>query len=514
MKTTRRSFIKSASVFTAAGLSVPYLFERCGSGQQKLKNVIVLIGDDHAASVLGCYGNTIVRTPNLDKMASRGVRFSTAFANAPLCSASRQSLLTGRYPHATGVTLLRTPFPADQVTIAEHLKERGYVTGVIGKTHFNDDLPHGFNVRITARDYQRWLVENPPQKPPQDIKTRPKWRPFVDPARIWLNADMLPSEYYDKDCEGKFLADQAIKFLHENKINKFCLWVGFHEPHSPFHFPIEYMEKYNPENMPLPETGPEDDRWIPEIFRDLSESDKRGIIVSYYTSVEHLDKNIGLILSALEELQLDSETLVVYIGDQGYLIGDHKRFEKHMMWDPAIRSPLIFQAGGRYGPARVIDALTEFVDLAPTILDILDVDPMPDAQGRSFKAVLDGSKKEYKDYVFSEFLVDNKSMVRSKEWKYIYTTGERDLGQGYTTGYGPSGVLHRLYNVANDPFEKKNLADGPRNTKILSSLKQRLLEWFKNTHPHARQIPDTLSVDEQLARFCIPPDKNADIEAH
>ena len=474
-----------------------------------LQNVVVIIGDDHATSVLGAYGNELIRTPNLDRLAREGTTFLRAFANSPVCTPSRQSLITGRYPHAAGVTLLRTALSNEQVTIAEHLKEQGYRTGVVGKTHFNSNLSHGFDTLVRRADYYAFKNSLPPRSLPDSIETRKMpWRPFRDPARIWLNADALPDTTYDAESEGTFLANRAADFIQTNQDTSFLLWVGFFEPHSPFNFPIEYAGRYQPEDMVLPETSDEDDRWVPEIFRDLSEEDQRGVVAAYYNSVEYLDKNVGIVLDALEEAGLDENTLVIYLGDHGYLLGDHRRFEKHMMWEPAVRAPLIMRAGRQFAPGQRTDALTEFVDVVPTINELLDIPPLPTAQGRSTVAVLANPDTTIRQYVFSEFLVDNKAMVRDSEWKYIFTTGQRDLGQGYATGFGPSGVTHRLYHTAADPYEKTNVADRPENQARLAEMQQEMLTVFHETHPEADQLPERLSVEEQLAWFCEPVEED------
>ena len=466
----------------------------------------MIIGDDHASHVLGCYGNDIIRTPNLDRMASRGVRFTNAYANAPVCSASRQSLLTGRYPHAAGVTLLRTPFPEEQITVAEHLQQFGFATGYVGKMHFNNDLDHGFASKFRRSDLRTYREQHPPKSVDESIPVRPPWRPFRDPARIWLNADMLPGGYYDEDSDGTIYAKKAIEFLNNHQQERFCLWLGFQEPHSPFNFPIEYAGKYDPKDMPLPQGSPEDDRWVPEIYRDLSEEDRRGIIASYYTSVEYVDKNVGLVLDELDRLGLTDDTLVIYIGDHGYLLNDHKRFEKHMMWEPAIGAPLIVQAGDRFKPNVSSDALCEFVDLAPTIMDALGVEQMTTHQGISLMPVLAQETEDHKDYVFAEFTVDNKAMVCTNEWKYIYTTGKRDLGQGYATGFGPPGVTHRLYHIATDPNETTNVAGKAENAAVLAELQHLMIDHFKKTDPRASRLPAGLSDEEILAWFCEPPE--------
>ena len=476
-----------------------------------LRNVVVIIGDDHATSVLGAYGNNLIRTPNLDRLAQDGTTFLRAYANSPVCTPSRQSLITGRYPHAAGVTLLRTALPAGQVTIAEHLKQQGYHTGLVGKSHFNSDLSHGFDTLIQRPDYHAFKERLPAQSLPDSIRTRKMpWRPFQDPARIWLNADALPDTTYDAESEGTFFANQAANFIQTHQDTSFLLWVGFFEPHSPFNFPIEYAGKYNPDDIILPETSEEDDRWLPEIFRDLSDEDKRGVVSAYYNSVEYLDKNVGIVLDALQKAGLEENTLVVYLGDHGYLLGDHKRFEKHMMWEPAVRAPLIVRAGRQFSPGQRTEALTEFVDVVPTVTQLLAVLPLPTAQGRSAVAVLANPDTTFRDQVFSEFLVDNKAMIRDEEWKYIFTSGKRDLGQGYATGFGPSGVVQRLYNQQSDPYEKRNVADQPENKVVLAEMQQEMLTLFKETHPKADQLPEGLSIEEQLAWFCEPVEENPD----
>lgn len=280
-------------------------------------------------------------------------------------------MITGKLPHAVGVTLLQTPLAEDQVTIAEHLKRLGFATGAVGKMHFNSDLKHGFDYRMDRPDHQQHLAQHPPPKLPEGTQVKPVWRPFKDPARIWLNADGLPVGLLDADSEGTYFSERAIEFLRKNKDNRFCLWLSYNQPHSPFDFPVEYARRYDPAKTPLPQAGPEDARWIPAIFKDLSEADKRGIVASYYSSVEYRDKNAGLVLDELRRLGLEKSTLVVYVGDHGYLLGHHGRFEKHSIWEPAVRAPLIVRRGAGKGQGKTTDALVKFIDLAPTILEKL-----------------------------------------------------------------------------------------------------------------------------------------------
>jgi len=478
-----------------------------------LRNVVVIIGDDHANHVLGSLGNELIKTPNLDRLSQQGILFSNAFANSPLCSASRQSLLTGKYPHASGVTLLTTSFPEEQITIADHLKNYGFISAIIGKNHFNNNLNHGFDVKIERSDYYEYLENNPPGIPPDSIDIRPPWKPFRDHARIWLNAEALPSAYYDHDDIGTFYAEKAVEFIQNNKDNRFCLWVGFHEPHSPFNFPIEYRNRYDPDDMPLPQGSLEDEEFIPLVFKDLTDAEKKGIISAYYTSVEYLDKNIGLILKSIEDTGLADQTLVVYLGDHGYLLNHHKRFEKHMMWEEAVKAPLIIRAGSFEPGQHKRDEIVEFIDVAPTIMDFLGLNPMEKIHGISLRPFFIQEMEEFKDIVFSEFLADNKAMVRTDEWKYIFTSGKHDLAQGYATGNKPSGIRHRLYNLHDDPFEWHDVSNISSNQDILKNLQQRMIEIFEKTHPNTGDLPEGLSAEEQLIWFCEPPDENPDLNA-
>jgi choline-sulfatase len=502
----RRLCLPLFLLFYVSAGSLGLLSQQPDTRDKPIRNVLFIMGDDHSADVLGCYGNNRVRTPNLDRLASQGTRFGRAYVNCPMCTPSRQSLLTGKLPHTAGVTLLQTPLSENQVTITEHLKAQGFATGAVGKMHFNSELKHGFDYRFDKADHQKYLKEHPAQPLPAGTKVKPVWQPFKDPARIWLNAEGLPVGLLDADSEGTFFSNKAMEFLRDNKDQRFCLWVSYNQPHSPFDFPVEYAGKYEPAKMPLPQTSPEDAPWIPAIFRDLTDADKRGIVASYYSAVEYHDKNVGMVLHELKRLGLEDSTLVVYVGDHGYLLGHHGRFEKHSMWEPAVRAPLIVRRGAGRGQVRSSNALVEFVDLAPTILEALDVRGMSGLQGKSFVPVIDGKIKRHRESVFSEYLVDNRVMLRTEGWKYVFTTGKADLALGYATGNPPPGITHTLYDLKRDPGETRNLAKDPKHKAKLQELQQALLRRFQETHPRVKELPAGASVDEALVWFCEPPE--------
>jgi len=486
----------------------------------KLQNVIVILADDHALKVTGDYGNKIIRTPSMDKLSSEGITFTRAYCNAPICSASRQSLLTGKYPHATGVNLLFTPFPDDgNITIAEHLRTFNYKTAIIGKTHWNNwawsslyknGRPnHGFDVIIENGQYKKYLADNPPPSLPLDQKFYTR-EVGIENTAEWMNWEVLPHPIDDAHSMGTFLANEAVKFMNNNKENPFFLWLAFKEPHHPYYFPIEFSNKYDPKDMPLPEGSSEDDRWIPEKYRNLSDAEKRGIIASYYTSTEYLDKNVGLVLDELKNLEIDQNTLVIYISDNGYLLHEHKRFEKHTMWEESIHQPMIIKAGPDFKAGQRSDAMIEYIDIVPTILDLIHIDPLIEAQGKSFKNVMTGSNAIHKQFAFSEYLEDNLAMICTKQWKYMFTTGSRDLGIGYKTGYGPSGIVHRLYDLESDPLEYEDVSKMPENSMKLQEMQEAMLKRFMETHPDAARCPKDLTLEGKLVWFCEPRDVGVD----
>jgi arylsulfatase A-like enzyme len=475
-------------------------------------NVLWICADDHAPYVCGAYGNKIVRTPNLDRLASGGVRFDRAYCNSPVCTASRQSFLTGRYPRTLGVTLLQTPLPAREQTLATLLRAAGYDTAAIGKMHFNSNLRHGFDFRIDLPQHARHLKEHPPAPLPSDLQVQPPWRPFRDPARIWLNSACLPFGARDKDMAGTFFARQAAQYLHQRRDKPFFLMVSFYEPHSPFRFPIEYRGKYKPEQFTVPKVGPEDDAQIPAIFRNLTEREKQGILAAYYTSTEFMDKNAGLVLDALKQSGHDGDTLVIYTGDHGYMLGQHGRFEKHCCYEPAVRSPLLLRWPGHSKAGQSTKALIEFIDIVPTVLDFCRLPAPATVQGKSLAPLLRDEVKTHRNHVVVEYSENEEAMIRTERWKFIYCTGKRHRQDGYATGRPLPGRTIRLYDEENDPEEMTNLAGRPEHGHLIADFTAQLAEHLKRTARQPELIPKDGDVHAVL-EYCLqprdvkPPDK-------
>ena len=475
-------------------------------------NFLFLIADDHAGYVLGADGNRLARTPNLDRLASEGTRFSGHYCNSPVCTPSRQSILTGQMPCMAGVTVLSTPLAEDKPTIAKQLREAGYRTAVFGKMHFNRQSRagmHGFESLMTDSDTAKVYAARVRPKPaPPEVRVKPPWKPFQDPARVWLNAEKLPYPRYEEDMTGTFLAGEGCRFMEEHKGDPFALWVSFLEPHSPFDFPIEYTNRFAPAGFSVPRVGPEDAWQIPLIFRGLSDEEKRGIIAAYYTSVSFLDRNVGLVLNKLRELDLEQDTLVVYMADHGYSLGQHGRFEKHCCYDPALRVPLIMRFPGRIRRGAVSD-FTESIDVAPTVLDMLGVPPLPLMHGRSLRPYLEGRRQAAarRDHIFSQYLENEEACIRTTRHKFIFCTGRRKRTDGYLTDKPTPGRYIRLYDLKKDPGEFTDIA--AREEGTVAWLRGLMLERFRKTHPEAASLPRGLNEEESLEWFLRPRDARA-----
>jgi choline-sulfatase len=471
-------------------------------------NFLFLLADDHAGYVLGADGNRQAQTPNLDRLAAQGTRFAAHYCNSPVCTPSRQSFFTGQMPCAAGVTVLKTPLAEDKPTIAKQLKSAGYQTAVFGKMHFNRPSKpglHGFDQLMLESDVRRVQAQQGTPKPvPADINVKPQWRPFKDPARIWLNSEKLPFGRYDEDMIGTFYARQGVNFIREHKDDPFALWVSFQEPHSPYDFPIEYRDRVNPATFAVPRVGPEDAWQIPLIFRDLSDAEKRGIIAAYYTSVSFLDRNVGLVLDELRRLNLENDTYVVYMADHGYSLGQHGRFEKHCGYDPALRVPLIMRWPGRIRQGVVRD-FTESIDVAATILDMLGAAPLPVQHGQSLRPYLEGRKPaQPRDHIFSQYLENEEAFIRTADRKLIFCSGRRKRTDGYEIDNPTPGRYVRLYDLKNDPGEFTDIAK--KEPETVARLQTLMLERFARTHPEGERMPTGMGREDALEFFLRPRD--------
>ena len=481
---------------------------RRGAAARK-PNFLFLLADDHAAYVMGCDGNRLASTPNLDGLASEGTRFARHYCNSPVCTPSRQSFFTGQLPHMAGVTRLPTPLALDKPTLAKQFQAAGYGTAVFGKMHLNRAAAPG-PLRLRPDDDRRRDSRRMDERRKaaagtgRRLRTKPPWKPFQDPARIWLNAEKLPYPRIEAEMLGTYIANNAVRYMEENAAKPFAMWVSFMEPHSPFDFPLEDKGRFDPRRFGVPRVGPEDAWQVPIIFRDLRDDEKQGINAAYYTSVSFLDRNIGRVLAGLRRLNLEDDTFVVYMADHGYSLGQHGRFEKHCGYDPAMRVPLIMRYPGRIRRG-VVNDFTEHVDVPATIVDVMNLDPLPIQHGHSLRPYLEARKMDQpRDHVFTEYLENEEAYIRSGRWKYMICSGRRARTDGYVVDNPTPGRYRRLYDLASDPGEFHDVA--AKNAGVVATLEGLMLERFRRTHPDAAAEPQRLSREEAIEFYLRPRD--------
>jgi choline-sulfatase len=480
--------------------------QRCIAREPVAKppNVLVICADDHAAYVTGVYGNAQVRTPNIDRLAAGGIHFLRAYCNSPVCTASRQSLLTGRYPRTIGVTELKTALPESEVTMAETLKLAGFDTASIGKMHFNSNLSHGFDLRVDLPEYQRWLRSQQKMPTPEGVLVQPPWRPFKDPARVWLNAECRPVDTADAQMDASYFATEAAEYITAKREKPYFLMVSFYEPHSPYRFPLEFRGRHDPAKFAVPSVGSEDDDQIPAVFRDLTDTEKQGIQAAYYTSVEFMDQNVGVVLDALERSGQADDTIVVYLGDHGYLLGQHGRFEKHCSYEEAIRVPLAIRYPKRIAAGRLTHAFVELVDLVPTIYNLCEYNGTAPLQGKSLIQLLDGKTTKHRDHVIVEYAQNDEVMVRDDYWKLVYERNARRRTDGYDTERPLQPNQFRLYDLHGDPQELHNVVADPQNAETVARLTTLLVDHLVKTAREISAVPtgaDALTILD----YCVQP---------
>jgi choline-sulfatase len=469
-------------------------------------NLLAIVADDHAACTLGIDGDPRRATPNLDALARQGALFKRAYCNSPLCTPSRQSLITGKLPHAIGVTQLATRLSDSVLTLGEWLRDLDYTTAAVGKMHFNGPSAHGFDTRIDTPDWERSLREHPPRS---GDRRRP-WRPILDPARDWLNADARPMGLPPESMQSTFFVDRAVAFLKEKRNRPFAMIVSFYEPHSPFHFPDGWPVRFRAGQFAAFPLSDEDRRQQPEIFMPLSDADVGGIQAAYFTSLSFVDSRIGRLLEALDQSGLSDSTLVVYLGDNGYMLGQHGRFEKHCFYEPAVRIPMIMKWPGHIESGRHITELVEMVDVMPTVLHLMSLPVPPDLQGLDLEPLL--KKKPGAtghEVVFSEYLENEEAMVRSARYKLIVCTGRRLREDGYKTAkpWQRPGAYMRLYDEVADPEETTDLSQNPALAALRDELLARMYERLTTTLEGLQPVPPGLSRLEAIHWCLVPRDR-------
>jgi choline-sulfatase len=339
---------------------------------------------------------------------------------------------------------------------------------------------------------------------PEQIKNIRPFRPFHDPARTWLNADVRSCGYPEAVMDGTFFANRTAGFFERHKGRPFGLVVGFYQPHSPFLFPSDARRVFKPEEFTVPPFTSEDLRNQPLVFQGLTEADTKGIGASYYTSLAYHDRCVGAVLDNLEKSGLKDDTIVVYLGDNGYMLGQHARFEKHTLYENCVRVPLIIRWPGHVTPGGRVSGMVELVDVLPTILDLASLPKPDDLHGTSFAGALAAGDLGAigRKVVVSEYQENQEAMARSDRYKLIVGTGRLARDDGYVNADPTPGPYQRLYDMQNDPGENIDLSGKPEMQGVREELLNALHHRLTTTQPDGVAVPPGLSTLEAV-HWCL-----------
>jgi arylsulfatase A-like enzyme len=469
-------------------------------------NLIWICADDFAPYVSGAYGNVQAKTPHINNLASEGLLFDRAFCACPLSTPSNQSTWTGRYPRSVGVTLSPTPLPGNEKTLPGLLKAQGYQTAAFGKTHYYAPRRHEFDVYAEREELMSWQRENPKTAIEKDCEVLGPWIPIVHPAFIWLNSRCLPFAAYEKDMASHFYVNSACRFLEQRSRDQpFFLHLGICDTHSPFRFPVEYRGRYKAKDFVAPELVAGDKEEIPVVFRELTDEDKQGIQSAYYTAVEYMDSNVGLLLRAIKDCGYEDNSILIFSSDHGYMLGQHGRFEKHSCYEEAIRVALLMRYPGLIKAGLRSSALISLLDVFPTLLELLNIELSSRVQGQSFAGLLTGrgDLNQHREHIFVEYSDNTEAAVRSDRFKLVYCAGGRERQDGYTLG-APGHHLVKLFDLHKDPAETMNLAGQSAYKDIEEGLLQKLVDHVIQSERYPHEIPEGIDTKKRL-ELCLKP---------
>ena len=458
---------------------------------------VLFISVDDLRPEFGCLGNTIIKTPNIDRLASRGSLFTRAYCQQAVCSPSRSSLLTGRRPDATRVWDLKTHFRdalPDTVTLPQHFKNNGYHCAALNKIYhrgYEDGrswsephwYPNGQTVDTDPADSTKRITQTVGPGVEEYSAGVPRGIENKGPA-----FEVSPKK--DDDLPDGFTTAEAVRRLHAyGKTGRpFFLAVGLLKPHLPFVAPKKYWDLYDPDTIPLPaidrlpdaapvfagHTNGELHKYVDVPKGNPIPSDyAKRLRHGYYACVSYTDAQIGRLLDALDREGLADSTIVVLWGDHGWQLGDHGLWQKHTNFELATRSPLLIAVPGQKAPGGQPRGMAEFVDVYPTLADACGLPIPAGLDGLSLVPMLDDPGATVKPVALSQYPRDAGSgagvpvmgySVRDDRWRL--TTWRQ---QGTT-----NVIARELYDEQNDPAETRNVADLPEHRPIIESLSRHL----------------------------------------
>lgn len=501
-----------AGMAAALGVAGP---ARGGEASQRRPNILWIMCDQLRYDCLGANGNAIIKTPNLDRLAKESANFSQAFVQAPVCVPSRASFFTGRYPHSHRNRVNYTPLAASEVLLPARLQSAGYRTALAGKTHLYYAYPptaeearktgfdlvalhDGVNFTDEWSDYAKWRDQRDPLHgiPYRRLaRTVPQLRQALPPGANPFRA-AIEERFTDTTWTGAVTREQLQALMAGDR--PFFLFCSFWKPHSPYEVPAPFDSLYSDVEIPLPipESAETIGRLPPPLQKLILRGNKPELAMdrqelqwlyrSYYGTVSHLDREIGLVLETLKAAGAEENTIVVFTSDHGDQLLEHGLTGKNVFFEASVHVPLMLRCPGRIRPGTY-DALAESVDVLPTLFELIGLPEPAECQGQSLLSLCDGSGRlaPAREAVFGENIIPevitggldfsyekgqgvkgirhpDAKMVRTKRWKFNqYASGDTEL-----------------YDLENDAHEQRNLANDPAHKPVVEEMKERLLHWL------------------------------------
>lgn len=432
-------------------------------------NILIIMVDQLAPAFLPVHGFDLVKAPNIMGLAERGVVFDSAYCNSPLCSPSRAVFMTGQLPSRSGVYDNAAEFRADIPTWAHYLRRAGYRTVLSGKMHFcGPDQLHGFEERLTTDIYPADYGWTPDWDHPEE---RPSWyhnMSSVTDAGLCVRTNQL-----DFDDEVVFAAERAL-YEHVRSPDKrpFCMVASLTHPHDPYAITQDYWDLYRDEDIPLPrhvlpveELDPHSRRLRHVCDMDsaeITDQHVRNARHAYFGAISYVDTNVGKLLKALEATGLDKETIILFTGDHGEMLGERGLWYKMSWFEGSARVPLIVSAPQLYRPHRV-EASVSLVDILPTLVDMADPGAASALTGIDGTSLLPHCLEQGgHDQVFGEYLAEGAVapllMIRRGRFKFVHSPADPD----------------QLYDLEADPAELRNLAAEGTHVETVAAFRKEI----------------------------------------
>ncbi len=455
-------------------------------------NILFILSDQHASNVLGCYGDSIVRTPNLDRLAAEGVVFKNCYTPSPICVPARMSLLTGKFPSSQQCWTNSDALSSDIPTTAHALGAAGYAPTLVGRMHaIGPDQLHGYARREIGDHITDWYGGHPYSMGILDKAQRPFKESLIKSGPGQMSYELL-----DRAVTDRTLVElEAIAESRRNGADvPFALSVGYMLPHQPYVADPALFAYYNgkvgPPTLPRPDEA--DDTYLAwwrqqTGLNEITVEDEVRARTAYYALVETLDIEIGKVLAKLENLGLAENTLIVYSSDHGDQLGQRGLWWKQTFYEESVKVPLIMKWANQIPQGEARQQVVNLVDLSAAMVEAGEGPVLPNADGKSLLGLAKGDQENWFDETYSEYCTDGllawsggrvlqSRMIRSGKWKFNYY----------------HNCPNQLFNLETDPDEMSNLIDDPAHQQTVQQLETKLLAGWD-----PEQINETIQAGNQ-----------------